>query len=223
MLFRGPMGAGAASGKMGAMVASHNKGGQYLRARVKPSGAVASAQQQAVRNALATLATCWSSVLNDDQRSAWEVYASNVKIVNRIGDTIQISGENWYIACNTPRLQAQLPRVDDAPTTFDRGTVAFPALNATMGGEGIVVTFGGTVTAPANILVYQGKPYSDGRGKYYGSFQLADICPISGGATSLTLAPVFPLPDTSSKCDFKLVVTQDDGRLATPLAVTFQG
>lgn len=223
MLYRGPLGGGAASGKIGAMVAARNKGGQYLRARVVPSGSVASAKQQEVRNALASLATAWSSSLTADQRLGWNTYAQNVMVTNRLGDSVQISGENWFIAANTPRLQAGLPVVNDAPTTFDRGTVEFPNLTASIVTGSLSLSFGGTVTAAARVLVYQGQPFSAGRGKYYGSNQYAGSIDITAGKTGSLLTPVLPLAGTDSQQTATLVVTRDDGRLATPLSVTFPG
>lgn len=221
MLFRGLL-VGAASGKMGALVASHNKGGQYMRARVTPSGAVATPAQGVVRNAMSSLATAWSQDLTADQRLAWADYALNVPGTNRIGDPIQLSGQNWYIACNVPRLQAGLPRVDDAPTIFDRGTPLFPSLGVVQNDTAGTITFGGTITAAASILVYQGHPFNIGRSKYYGSFQLVAQGDLSAGESRQTFTSAFPIDSSVSQQKYQIVVTQDDGRLSTPLGVTFQ-
>lgn len=223
MLFRGLL-VGAASGKMGALVASHNKGGQYMRARVVPSGAVPTPFQSAVRNALASLSPAWSAELTADQRAAWENYALNVPGTNRLGDSIQLSGQNWYIACNTPRLQAGLPRVDDAPVIFDRGAISLsPTILALTDGGGTLSLGAGTVTADANYLLFQGRPFSPGRAKYYGSFRLTDVEGMSGGITGNTFTPSFPVGGTDSQSAFNLVITYDDGRLSTPFRVTFPG
>lgn len=220
MLFRGVI-VGAASGKLGSMVASHNKGGQYMRARVVPSGAVASPFQAVVRNSLASLSSAWSSELDEDQRAAWENYALNVPGTNRLGDSIQLSGQNWFIGCNTPRLQAGLDRVDDAPVIFDRGNISmFPVVEA-LNDTGGTITFGSTLTADAVIMVYQGRPFSPGRGKYYGSMRLATTDTLTGGMGSITFAPPFPTGGSANQTAFNLVITYDDGRLSTPFRVTF--
>ncbi len=220
MLFRGLM-VGAASGKLGSVVASHNKGGQYLRARVTPTGAVPTPYQSAVRNALSSLAAAWSSDLDPDQRSGWETYALNVTGTNRLGDSIQLSGINWYIACNTPRLQAGLDRVDDAPTTYDRGSISMvptiPLLNDTEGH----VEYGVTLTAPANVLIYEGRPFSSGRSKYFGSMRLAKVQDITAGVTGNTFVPAFLIGSSNNQDAFDLVISYDDGRLSTPFRVTF--
>lgn len=223
MLFRGLL-VGAASGKVGSLVASRNKGGQYMRARVVPSGAVPTPQQSAVRNALSSLSPAWSNTLTPDQRAGWTNYALNVPGVNRLGDAIQLSGQNWYVACNTPRLQAGLPRVDDAPVIFDRGALSLtPAVNAlTDAGGTISLAMAGTVTADASILTYMGRPFSAGRAKYYGSMQLADTTDITGGSSAVIFTPTFPVGGSINQVAFDLVLSYQDGRLSTPFRVTFQ-
>ena len=222
MLFRGML-VGAASGAMGAMVASHNKGGQYLRARVTPSGKVPTAEQMEVRNALASLSAAWGE-LTTQERDAWTLYANNVPGTNALGDAITLSGQNWYIACNTPRLQAGLARIDAAPYVFNRGTptVENPTvtvLNASAG----VVTFGSAITGPMNALLYQGRPFGAGRSKYYGGYRLADVQDLTAGATAIAFTPTFPLSGSLNSSAIKIVFTQDDGRLSTPVEVTFRG
>lgn len=225
MLFRGPMGGGAASGKMGAMVAARNKGGQYLRQRAKPTGAVASEFQQVVRNALASLVVAWTSELDAEQRAGWATYALNVPVINRLGDSIHLSGQNWFIACNTPRLQAELTRIDDAPVIFDRGTPHLPALAVTVAGSDIAIAFGGTLSPGQAVIAYQSQPFSAGRSKYYGAFRLLNVLNNAGsvGITGGSLTSVLPLPGAEAQGVIRLVISQTDGRLSTPLDVTFPG
>lgn len=223
MLYRGPMGGGAASGAMGAMVAGRNRGGQYLRARAKPSGVVASANQQIVRNALGELSTAWSDVLDDGQRLSWVEYAVQVNVTNRLGDSINLSGQNWYVACNTPRLQAGLDRIDDAPVVFNRGTLPIGEFTAGVAGSNLTIDFGGTVTADSTCLVYQGAPFSIGRNKYYGATRFVGTIGLGAGAVGGTLTPAYSLPGPSAKQIVRLVFTADDGRLSTPLDATFLG
>lgn len=220
MLFRGIV-VGAASGKLGAMVASHNKGGQYMRARVVPSGAVASAQQAIVRNAVASLSAAWGTELDDLQRAGWSEYALQVPGTNALGDTIQLSGQNWFIACNVPRMQAELLRIDDAPVIFNRGTPTINPIVSALDDEGGTITWGATLEGTFTCLIYQGHSYSQGRNKYYGSYQLTGITEVTTSASRSTFTPVFPLGSSSNKMAFKLVFSQADGRLSTPMGVTF--
>lgn len=214
---------GAASGAIGSAVASHNKGGQYLRARVVPSGAVPTFEQAIVRNSLASLAAAWSAELTPEQRDAWTNYALNVPGVNRLGDSIQLSGQNWYIACNTPRLQNALARVDDAPTIFDRGNLSlFPEIILLNDSAGTFI-LGATITAPATALLYMGRPFSVGRNKYYGSFRLTADADLTAGLSQSSFTPAFIVGSSANQVAFNLVISYDDGRLSTPFRLTFPG
>lgn len=118
------------SGTMGGTVAAHNRGGQYIRALVTPVNPNTSLQQ-AVRTIFANLAQAWS-LLTDIQRQQWDDYGANVPVVNRIGETINLTGFNMYIRSNTPREQVGLPRVNDGPTDFTLpalGNVSYTAIS----------------------------------------------------------------------------------------------
>lgn len=84
------------SGKVGGIVASHNAGGAYFRAATIPTNPNTTFQQ-AVRNAVSQLSSMWQTTLTQAQRNEWEVYAANVKITNRIGEKINVSGLNHYV------------------------------------------------------------------------------------------------------------------------------
>ena len=121
MLYKGTMGS-VMSGKIGGMVASHNKGGTYFRHLRIPTNP-RTPEQHAVRNTLSGLAAAWKT-LTADQQSAWAVYATNSPKINRVGDSTKIPALAWYIASNTPRIQAGFTRIDDAPTIFGLATLS---------------------------------------------------------------------------------------------------
>lgn len=105
-----------ASGSMGGQTASHNRGGQYLRARTVPTNP-GTEQQQAIRTIFGNLATAWQT-LTDAQRAAWKTYADNVPVLNKFGDPIYLTGQQMFVRCNSARIQAGLARVDDGPVTY---------------------------------------------------------------------------------------------------------
>lgn len=127
--------AGAYSGSVGGLTASHNKGGAYFRRRSVPTDP-ASADQVVVRGLLGNLAQEWNDTLTQSQRSGWDTYAANVSWVDSLGQSIQLSGINHYIRSNVPRLQSEsvigtltpvTDRVDAPPTLFELGLS--PAVN----------------------------------------------------------------------------------------------
>jgi hypothetical protein len=128
------------SGSLGGITAARNKGGMYLRARVVPVDP-GSFFQTAVRTIFGQLAVLWSSTLTAAQRTAWETYAENVTVVNRIGETVNLTGFQMYIRSNTPRLQAGLPRVDIGPVTMSLPAFTPMSMAVAGGGSTLSVSF----------------------------------------------------------------------------------
>ena len=114
-----------ASGSMGSTTWSHNRYGSYARSRTKPVNPN-SARQQKIRGLLATLTTRWAQTLSDVQRAAWNLYGDSVKMMNRIGQDIHLTGFNQYIRSNTIIGDMGQTFVDDGPTIFE-----LPAKDAT--------------------------------------------------------------------------------------------
>lgn len=119
MLFRETVIAGA-SGSLGGITASHNRFGAYLRARVVPTNPNTGPQAE-IRTLFGQLANLWANTLTAAQRDAWNVYAANVPVLNRIGASVYLTGANHYIRSNVPRLQNGLTRADGAPPYFNLG------------------------------------------------------------------------------------------------------
>lgn len=177
MLFRGLL-VGAASGKMGAMVASHNSGGQYMRARVTPTNP-STLRQQVVRNNLAALANRFSTVLDSSQRLSWKSFALSLTgILNALGDPITLSAIAAYIRQNAARTQAGLDIIDDPPID---GTAAVLAnsTNAETATNDLSVVFTTTDLWNADgggaLLIYTGRPLNPGEDFYKGPYRLAGI------------------------------------------------
>lgn len=135
------------SGKLGGTIFAHNRGGQYARNWSVPTDP-ASAAQLECRGAMRSLVTDWIETLTDAQREEWATYGANVPVMNRLGDPINLTGQQWYIACNTPRvrlLDPTIPRVDDGPANFDRGEYTNPTISAYVpGGPTISIAYEAT-------------------------------------------------------------------------------
>lgn len=112
-----------ASGSVAGCTYSRNKGGNYVRSRSIPVNPQTSFQST-VRSAFGGLAQAWLTALTANQRSGWAAYAAAVSVPGFDGQ-IFLSGMNWFIAMNTPRLQAGLARIDTAPVQ-QTGTTLTP-------------------------------------------------------------------------------------------------
>lgn len=222
MLYRGPMGGGAASGAVGALVASHNAGGQYLRARTTPTDP-GTTFQQAVRNAVATLATIWSQTLSDAERSGWNVYAGNVSVTNRLGDSITLSGISMFIRCNTPRLQAGQAYVPAGPGTFTLGSFLGCTLTVGAASTAGTLTFNATedwnaaTPATAGILLYASTPQSPAVNFFKGPYRFVNKLNNTTGSVTVTLP--YATGPSGSRIFWRAEVSRADGRLSP----TFRG
>lgn len=140
MLFR-PTIATDLSGSLGGIVASHNKGGPYFRNRAIPTNP-STAFQQTLRNAMTVLTAAWNDDLTPAQRIAWQTYADNVPLTNRIGEARNVSGQNMYVRGNIVASQTGLPRQNNAPIVFNLGSFTEPTfLIADQTGQALSIGF----------------------------------------------------------------------------------
>ncbi len=207
------------SGSLGGITAARNKGGQYLRARVVPVNPQ-SPDQVTLRTIFGNLAIAWGTVLTALQRTGWDTYAENVTVVNRIGETVNLTGFNMYIRSNTGRVQAGFARVDAPPTIFNLGDFTDVSIAVAGGGASIDVTFDNT-DAWANeddaiMMVYASREKAETINFFKGPYRLAGQ--IEGDAL---IPPTVPATITSdftyasgNKAFAEVRVSRADGRLS---------
>jgi len=122
------------SGSIGGTTFARNRFGNYSRAKTKPVNPQTSAQVL-VRATLATLTTRWSETLTAAQRTAWNLYGASLAMLNKLGETVYLTGFNHYIRSNSMLLRAGFTIVDAGPTDFELpsqdGTFAITASAAT--------------------------------------------------------------------------------------------
>lgn len=222
-----------ASGSVGGTTYAHTRSGLYMRARSIPVNPNTGFQLQ-VRAALTSLVTRWTTVLTAAQRAAWNLYAENVPVTNALGDPINLSGQNWYVAANTPRLQSAtkipavaLPTVDTAPAVFDRGFFTTPSFVADVS-TGLVVTFEDTTDAWATLngglLMYIGRPANSSRNFFKGPFRLVHTEDGDAATSPRTITPAviaalgYPFA-VGQAVWMKFVATDATGRLSSPKIV----
>lgn len=166
-----------ASGSLRGIVASHNSGGTYFRGRTTPVNPQTTLQT-AVRNAMSNISQAWDNVLTGSQRNAWNTYAFNTPTTDSMGNQIKLSGINWYNACNVPRLQVGLSRVDAGPTNFTLANLTLPGITSlTATTRVMIVTFTNTDTwataVGGALLVYTSRPQNAGKTFFKGPYQFA--------------------------------------------------
>lgn len=212
----------AASGSLKGIVASHNRGGAYLRGRVIPVNP-ASTFQQTIRNALSTLQTRFLSTVTAAQRAAWATYAENTPITNKLGATVKLTANQWYVACNSLRLQASVAIVDAGPTVFGLPTLTLPVPTIVAAGTTVSVAYTNT-DAWANevggeLLVFASRSQNATINFFKGPYRFAGK--VNGAGTPPTSPAVITLPfvigPVGSKMFFRFVALRADGRKSIDL------
>ncbi len=219
MLFK-PLLGDMLSGALGGLVASHNKGGAYFRERVVPTNPN-TPQQQAVRTQVAALASRWNSSMTQAQRDAWDTYAANVELTNRIGDPHNISGLAMFIR-NNVTTAIHVPSFQlDGPTEFNLGVVQIDSMqNGTAAGQTVDFTFNNVVgvnpwanEAGSYLFAFVSRPQNANikyfRGPYrFGALLQGDPAP---PASPFVVAAPFPFI-AGQRLFGRTVVSYLDGR-----------
>lgn len=178
------------SGSIAGDTFARNRYGNYARARTKPTNPN-TGLQQAVRAALAFLTDRWSQTLTADQRTAWNLYASNVSMKNRLGEVIQLTGFNHYIRSNMIRTQANRPEIDDGPVVFELPAKdPMYAITASEATQEITTTYDDGLAWASEtggfMFLFGGQPQNPQRNffagpwRYYGYIPGVDAAPPAG-------------------------------------------
>ncbi len=222
MLYKPMLGA-EMSGSMGGITASHNSGGQYFRSRVVPTDP-ATAGQVAVRSAVATLASRWAAVLTEAQRDAWNVYAANSPMLNRIGESRTISGIAQFIRSNTPLVSQGFLPVDDGPLTYMLPTMTGTGITADSATNQFDLFFENTdswaVSAGGRLLLYTSRPQNQSVNFFKGPYQFATA--VAGNDPVAPTSPVTAIASpfafaAGMKIFYQLRAFTADGRLSSPI------
>lgn len=213
-----------ASGSIGGLVASHNRAGQYLRTRVRPTNPSSPAQVQ-VRTIFANLSTAWAT-LTDDQRDTWVTYALNVPVTGVFGEPLKLTGHTMFVRSNAARQQAGLARIDNGPTIFAAPILSKVFVNANQQPVNLLETFIPTndpwaTEVGAAFLIYCTRQAS-GTVQYRRNpyrFAGATLAPFDPPPPRLSLIPApFTMNDNGSNSVFvRYFIVRADGRMSAPV------
>jgi hypothetical protein len=208
------------SGKAGGQIYARNKAGFYIRNAV--TVVVPNSERQAlIKTRMTVVSQAWAN-LTTSQRAAWNTYASNVTVPDRMGGRNTISGASMFNRTNMSLLESGLTTlIEDAPTAFYIGekdeTIAVAISEAT---QNMSITFDNTKLwaneAGGKLLVYQGHPQNPTRNFFAGPWSLAGV--ISGAATPAPTSPATmacskPVAE-GQKVWLQLRTLRADGRLS---------
>lgn len=212
------------SGSVDGLTFAHNRGGRYVRRRAIPVNP-STPLQVSRRTAMADLVVSWQA-LTAEQRTAWDTYAANVPTTNRLGESINLTGQQWYIACNSLRKVAGLALVDDGPTDFSLtslGEVSFTAEESTQtitltypAGDEWAGAVGGALLAFCSREVAPTINFFKGPFKYAGKVAGAVVPPASPGTYTNPFGIDFTL---GTRVFLRVIAIAPDGRISAPQIV----
>lgn len=224
------------SGSLRGLTASHNKGGLYLRGRTVPTNPN-TARQQGIRSVVGGLMQDWSQLLTEAQRQAWRDYAEAVEVTDSLGQTMQLSGVNWFVKSQSlPRfadsfgLAVTNALSNDAPVIFDTGVGvymvdSFDIDNTSPPGTvDMVAQLTGNGSSTGVAFLFIGAPQTAGTRFYKGPYQLAVVTSVGTGSASVNfnvqldsptewVSSIVPVVGWDGLyVPVKIVVQYDDGR-----------
>jgi len=208
------------SGSIAGNTYARNRYGNYVRARTKPVNPN-TARQQAVRNAIAWLTEYWSDTLTAAQRAAWNLYADNVAMKNKLGETIHLSGFNHFIRSNSWLVAILSATPKNAPVIFtipDQDvTLAVAASEAT---QQLTVTYddglGWANETGGFLILYQGQPQNPQRNFFAGPWRyMWTVSGVDGAppAGPIVCDAIFAISELQRQWIFARIL-RNDGRLS---------
>lgn len=209
-------------GSIAGNVYSRNRYGAYARARTKPVNPN-TGLQQAVRAAMAFLTDRWANTLTALQRTAWNLYGSNVVMTNKLGESINLSGFNHYVRSNMIRKQTTTAVIDAGPVVFEipasDPTYAITASEATqVVSNAFDITMDWALEDGSYMFFFQGNPQNAQRNFFGGPWR------VSGALAGADPGPLVSPKDRPAVYAFSELqrlwgyarISRADGRLSAP-------
>lgn len=176
------------SGSIAGNVHARNRFGNYTRPRTKPVNP-RSVRQEAIRAILSYLAEYWHTDLDNTERGLWNTYAAAINWLNRLGETVKLTGFNHFIRTNAAQLTMGETVLAAAPTILslpEKDTdlivsaedIAAQTFTLTCSTDG----WAANGDPKFGILLYQGKPQLASRDFFNGPWRFMDFIDATEGA-----------------------------------------
>jgi hypothetical protein len=167
------------SGSIAGNVFARNRFGNYVRARTKPVNPNSLGQSD-IRDALSALSEDWRTELDATERTSWGVYATNIAMKNRLGESVFLTGFNHFIRSNTELLNKKGTFIQAGPTALALPTKdTLFACTGSVATQLISVVFDAaqvwnTVTG-GHMWIYMGQPRSVTKNFFNGPWKYGTV------------------------------------------------
>lgn len=143
---------------------SKNKGGAYMKQKV--AGVQPRSELQLARRVvIGQLSIYYSNTLTDAQRTSWAVFASTYPTTNRVGNTINLSGQQMFCKLNSQLIDSGTGISATPPVSTAVGTPTSLTITAVSGSVG-PITMVNTVASPTGsdeVWAWLSPPLSPGQ------------------------------------------------------------
>ena len=177
----------AASGKLGGIVASHNRGGTYFRHHSIPVQPRTPAQTL-VRNQLQGFSSAFKA-LTPAQVAGWNALALTVTLKSKLGTTYNPTGQQLYVSCNKHRAAIGITDLlNNAPTIPTiPGFTSFTVANSSTYGyvTAITATYSPALSSSFGIELRASSALSAGR-TFVGKSQFRTLAGYNPASTLTT-------------------------------------
>ena len=130
---------GQISGRVGGSVFSRNRGGSYIRNGSVPVS-VQSEKALAYKGYLSYASQLWASETAAN-RQAWTSFAQTKTVTNRLGKSISLTAQNWYVKLNSRLLAAGASPIEIPPADAPPGTPVISGFTVDAGAGSTELTF----------------------------------------------------------------------------------
>jgi len=209
------------SGSMAGNTFARNRYGNYVRSKTVPVNPNTT-RQQVVRSIIADLVVEWSQTLTAAQRTAWNLYADSVEMLNKLGESIKLSGFNHFCRSNAAIVQAGLTYVAGGPTIFElpEADPTF-AVAISAGSQQVSVTFDDGADwakeVGGGLLISVGSPQNPHVNFFAGPYRYAGK--VAGAASPPSSPATIAVPfvcTADQRVWVRARIVRADGRLSSP-------
>lgn len=205
------------SGSQAGTTASHNRAGQYFRNRRTPVTPTRTPKQGVLRAAFGSVSSAWQTLTSAAQ-AAWTGFAAGYPVVDSLGQSIVLTGHQYFVGVNTSLLNAGQSVVLTPPTNTTLNPLSPVTIYVDASGT-FIVGYAPPVSGDF-ALIAASKILSAGRlfNRAFSQFAVGDST--TGFADiSIEYAVQFGQPIVGKRVFARLVAVNSSGMSASPVIV----
>lgn len=138
------------SGSQAGTTASHNRAGQYLRSRRAPVSPTRTPKQGIARARFGSASALWQS-MSSELQAAWTAFAHSYPVVDALGQTIVLTGQQYFVGINSQLQAVGSPQSTAIPTNTTIPAIDTPVIYADASGS-VIASVASAVESDFNKL-----------------------------------------------------------------------